>query len=100
MNGDRQLATPDITTAQIIAVVGAVIALAVAFGLDISQEKQDAIRNLVLVLAPVLIAADGLIRHGRSRAMIMPPKGETATTPRATTRRASSTTGARRGRAR
>jgi hypothetical protein len=35
-----------------------VIALAVAFGLDISQEKQDAIRNLVLVLAPVLIAAD------------------------------------------
>jgi hypothetical protein len=58
MNGDRQLATPDITTAQIVAIVGAAIALAVAFGLDISQEKQDAIKNLVMVLAPVLIAAD------------------------------------------
>jgi hypothetical protein len=54
----KELKTPDITTAQIVAVVGAAIALAVAFGLDISQEKQDAIKNLVIVLAPVLLAAD------------------------------------------
>ena len=61
------LRTPDITAAQIIAVVGSAIALAVAFGAPISKSQADAIVSFVTVLAPVLIGADALIRHGRSR---------------------------------
>lgn len=85
----KELKTPDFTAAQAVAVVGAIIALAVAFGFDISQEKQDAIKNLVIVLAPVLLAADAVIRHGRSRALALPPKGVVADDkPVAKTRRA------------
>lgn len=76
MNGDRQLKTPDVTPAQWGAIIAAIAALAAAFGLDISQDKQDAITNLVIVLAPIVILADAAIRHGRSRAMTVPPKGE------------------------
>jgi hypothetical protein len=75
---DRRLATPDITTAQIVAVVGAVMSIAVAFGLDISDDKRNGIIQLVSVLAPLLIGADAVIRHGRSRSMSLPPKGEVA----------------------
>jgi len=59
-------ATPDITPAQIIAVVGAVIGVAVAGGLPISQDLQDAIIRLVTVLAPLLLVSDAVIRHGRA----------------------------------
>jgi hypothetical protein len=58
--------TPDITPAQIIAVVGAVLGVAVAGGLDISQDLQDKILNLITVLAPILLVADAGIRHGRA----------------------------------
>lgn len=69
-----KLSTPDITPAQVIAVVGSVLAVIVAAGLDISQELQDSIIRLVTVLAPLLLGADALIRHGRSRAFLNPPK--------------------------
>lgn len=72
------LAMPDITPAQIVAVVGAVIGLAVAAGLDISQDLQDSIINLVTVLSGLLLVSDAAIRHGRSRALINAPKGEVA----------------------
>jgi hypothetical protein len=58
---------PDITLAQIVAVIGAIFGMTAAFGLPVSQEKQEAIIGLITVLAPVLIAADAAIRHGRSR---------------------------------
>jgi hypothetical protein len=63
--------TPDITPAQWTAVVGALIALAAAFGLNISHEKRDALLNVAQVIFPVLVAADAIIRHGRSR-LLMP----------------------------
>lgn len=72
MNG--KLATPDISVAQVVAVVGAVLGVLVAAGLDISKDLQDAIISLITVLAPVLIAGDALIRHGRSRAFTNAPK--------------------------
>jgi 3-keto-L-gulonate-6-phosphate decarboxylase len=58
--------SPDITPAQIVAVVGAVIAVAVAGGLNISQDLQDSIIRLVSILAPILIAGDAVVRHGRA----------------------------------
>ena len=58
--------TPDITPAQIVAIVGAVIGLAVAAGLDISQDLQDSIINLVTIVSAALIVGDAGVRVGRS----------------------------------
>ena len=68
------LKTPDITVAQAIAVVGAIMATCVALGLPLSAKAQTSIINLVTVLAPIVIVADAGIRHGRSRAMGLPPR--------------------------
>lgn len=70
------LKLPDITPAQMVAVVGSVIAVLVAAGLDISKDLQDSILQLVTVLSGFLLAGDAVIRHGRSRALQNPPKGE------------------------
>ena len=59
--------TPDITPAQIIAVVGAVLGVALAAGLPLSQGLQDSIIQLVTVLAPILLVSDAAIRHGRAK---------------------------------
>ncbi len=72
----KSLATPEITVAQIVAVVGSVLGVLVAAGLDISEELQSSIIDLITVLGPLLIAGDALIRHGRSRALLNAPKGE------------------------
>lgn len=87
----KELKTPDITLAQIIAVLGAAFALTAAFGLDISQDKRDGIVQLVTVLAPIVVAADAFIRHGRSRALALPPKGVVAEDNPVTTSRTAST---------
>jgi hypothetical protein len=68
------LSTPDITPAQIIAVIGAVIGVAVAAGLPLSKELQDSIVQLVTILAPIIIVGDAGIRHGRSRALLQAPR--------------------------
>lgn len=60
--------TPDLTAAQIVSIVGSVLALAVALGAPISHEASSAILSLVTVLAPVLLGADAVIRHGRATA--------------------------------
>lgn len=65
---------PDVTPAQIVAIVGAIIGVAVAAGLPISQDLQNQIIGLVTVLAPVLVVGDAAIRHGRSRALGVPPR--------------------------
>lgn len=57
---------PSITAAQVVAIVGAIIATAVAFGVDLSQSQQDTIINLVSILAPVLIAGDATVRAARN----------------------------------
>lgn len=47
---------PLITVGSIVAIVSAVLVFLKSFGVDISDEQQDAIRNLVAVLAPVVLA--------------------------------------------
>lgn len=91
----KELATPDFTLAQVIAVVGSVFAVAAAFGLDISQAKQDAIIQLVTVVAPLLLAADAVIRHGRSRALLQAPKGVVADPDSPAPRKKTAATGRR-----
>lgn len=59
--------TPDLTPAQILAIVGAVIGVAVAAGLPLSQGLQDAIIQLVTVIAPILLVSDAIVRHGRAK---------------------------------
>lgn len=59
--------TPDITKAQILALIQAVLALAIAFGVDLSTEQQTAILGLAGAVAVVLPIADAIIRNGRSR---------------------------------
>ncbi len=59
--------TPDITPAQVLAVVGAVIGVLVAAGLPLSQSLQDSIIQLVTVIAPILLISDAAIRHGRAK---------------------------------
>lgn len=66
MEPDR-LATPDVTTAQIIALVQAVIGLCLAFGLPISDELSAAIVQLVTAALVVLPLADAYVRSGRAR---------------------------------
>lgn len=65
---------PDITPAQLVALVGSVIAVLVAAGLDLSSELQTSIIALTGVLGALLLGADAVIRNGRSRALGLPPK--------------------------
>lgn len=59
--------TPDITKAQVVALLQAIIALAVAFGVSLSAEQQTALIGLAGAIAVVLPLADAIIRNGRSR---------------------------------
>lgn len=59
--------TPDITRAQILAIVQALIALVAAFGLNVSETQSTAIIQLATALAVVIPLADAAIRHGRAR---------------------------------
>ena len=68
------LSTPSITGAQYVAIAGAVIGVAVAAGLPLSKALQDSIIQLITVLAPLLLIGDATIRHGRSRALLNPPR--------------------------
>ena len=61
------LKTPDITPAQLVAVVGAVISVAVSFGTPISADQRDAILQLVSILAPIIVIADAFIRRNRAK---------------------------------
>lgn len=61
--------TPDITPAQIVAVIGTVIGLLVDAQL-VSGKTQHLIVGLASALVPFgIVIADAIIRHGRSRAM-------------------------------
>jgi hypothetical protein len=69
--GGRQMPTqtPNITIAQITAVLQAVIAVAVAFGLSITNEQQTAVLGLSAVIGLALTLGDAHIRHGRALAV-------------------------------
>lgn len=67
MSAPTKLSTPDVTKAQAVAVAGAAIGVAVAFGAPLSQEQSERIIDLVTVLAPVLVVVDALIRAARAK---------------------------------
>ena len=59
---------PDITPAQLTGLIGAVIAVAVSFGINISKEQQEAILALAAAVAAILFASDAHVRSHRTRA--------------------------------
>jgi hypothetical protein len=59
---------PDITPAQIVAIVGNVVAVAIAFGAHITKQQQDAILALVGALGAFLIVGDAHLRGRRAHA--------------------------------
>lgn len=61
------MSTPNITQAQLVALAASLLAVAVkVFGLSLDKEQQDAILDLVQVVAPVLLVSDAGIRIGRA----------------------------------
>ena len=68
--------SPDITPAQLAAIVGNVIAVAIAFGAHISKQQQDAVLALVGALGAFLIASDAHVRGRRAHATAIRHSGE------------------------
>jgi hypothetical protein len=62
-----QIKLPDTTKIQLIALAQAGLAVAIAFGVPISQEQSVALVALAGVLGTVLITADAAIRRERAR---------------------------------
>jgi hypothetical protein len=60
---------PTVTPQQIVAVVGAVIAVAVAFGLNLNTEQQAAIVALAAIVAGMLLHSDAKLRGDRALAL-------------------------------
>lgn len=59
--------TPDITPAQVVALVQAIIAVLVAFAVPISDAQSAALLGLTTIVAAVLLGADAAIRRGRAK---------------------------------
>ena len=59
---------PDVTAAQLVGIVGAVIAVAVSFGVNIGKEQQEAILALAAAVNAILFASDAHVRSHRARA--------------------------------
>lgn len=59
--------TPDITPAQVVALVQAVISVLVSFSVPISDTQSAALLGLTTVVASILIVGDAVIRRGRAR---------------------------------
>lgn len=68
--------TPDITPAQIVALVQAVISVLVSFSVPISDAQSAALIGLTTVVASVLIVGDAAIRRGRARVVEATKKAE------------------------
>lgn len=60
------LKTPDITPLQIVALVQAALAVALAFGLPLSTTQETSILALAGVLAAILVGSDASIRRKRA----------------------------------
>lgn len=59
--------TPDITKAQIVAMVQAVIGVLISFSVPISDVQSSALLGLTTIIAALLIAGDAAIRRGRAK---------------------------------
>jgi hypothetical protein len=62
--------TPDITPAQILAIVSGILGLAAAFGFSLDTAQQGEILGLVGILASVLLHSDAKIRNGRAAVVV------------------------------
>jgi len=58
---------PDITPAQVLAIIAAIVGAATAFGLDLSTGQQQAIMGLAGALVVMLPASDAHIRRSRNQ---------------------------------
>lgn len=58
---------PDITPAQIVALVQAVISVLVSFSVPISDVQSAGLLALTTIVASVLIVGDAAIRRGRAK---------------------------------
>lgn len=74
----KPLATPDVTPAQVIAAITAVVGLFVSQGYVDGHLAQLITGVAAIVLPLVWVVADAIIRHGRARAFQVPPKGVVA----------------------
>ena len=79
----KPMKLPDTTRVQMIALAQAGLAVAIAFGVPISQEQSVALVALAGVLGTVLITADAAIRRERARNAdkLRPSAQLTTTTP-------------------
>lgn len=75
---------PSITPAQILAIVGWIVAQLIAYGVLDVRYQQVALSVGATLLAGALKIADAIIRHGRSRALT-PVASATVQTQPATT---------------
>lgn len=60
---------PNVTPAQIVAIVGWIVAQLIAYGVLDIRYQQVALSIGATLLAGALKIADAIIRHGRSRAL-------------------------------
>lgn len=68
------LQTPDISPAQLLSMLTAIVGLVVSLGF-VDNDRAQAFLAAASVVVPIAwIWADALIRHGRSRALLLPPK--------------------------
>lgn len=75
---------PSITPAQVLAIVGWIVAQLVAYGVLDVRYQQVALSIGATLLAAALKIADALIRHGRSRALTPVASATVQTTPAVT----------------
>lgn len=74
----KPLKTPDITPAQLLAMVATIVGLLVSQGV-IDNNRAQVITSIASIAIPIiLVIADAIIRHGRARAFSLPPKGVVA----------------------
>lgn len=65
--------TPDLTPAQIIAILAAALTLAVSFGVHLDAGQRGSILGFVGVILSVFVHSDAKIRHGRSTGNVSKP---------------------------
>lgn len=66
---NQNLSTPDVSPLQIVTLVQAVVALLVAFNLDLTPEQQKAIIQVATALSVTLPLADAHIRGKRAASL-------------------------------
>jgi hypothetical protein len=63
----KEIQTPDTTRLQLVAIVQAVIAVVIAFGVPINDKQSIALVALAGVIGAALVTADAAIRRERAR---------------------------------